>query len=85
MHPVRLAALAAYGVVVVWLLYRTWRGGDPWRAAAWAAFGLLLATGWLLPWYVIWVLPLAAIARDRTLGACVLALTAFQLVNRIPL
>jgi alpha-1,6-mannosyltransferase len=83
--PVRVAALAAFSALVAWLLYRCWRGADPWWAAAWAALGLLLATGWLLPWYLIWALPLAAIARDRTLGACVLALTAFQLVNRIPL
>ena len=45
----------------------TWRGGDWVRAAAWAALGLLLATAWLLPWYLIWPLPLAAISRDRPL------------------
>ncbi len=84
-EPVRLVALVAFVALVAWLLHRVWRGGDPWRATGWAAFGLLLATGWLLPWYVIWALPLAAIARDRALAASVLALTAFQLVNRVPL
>jgi alpha-1,6-mannosyltransferase len=83
--PVRLAAIGLYGLLVGWLLWRTYRGDDWLRAAGWAAFGLLLASGWLLPWYVIWVLPLAAIARDRALSGAVLTLTAFQLINRVPL
>ena len=47
--------------------------------------GLLLATSWLLPWYLIWLLPLAAISRDRPLILLTLALTAYQLGARIPL
>jgi glycosyl transferase family 87 len=83
--PVRITALVLYGALVVWLAAWAWRGGDWLRAAGWAAFGLLMATGWLLPWYLIWALPLAALARDRALAVAVLALTAFQLVNRVPL
>jgi alpha-1,6-mannosyltransferase len=82
---VRIAALALFGVAVAWLLVRTWRGADWIRAAAWAGFGLLLATSWLLPWYLLWPLPLAAVARDRLLAALLLALTAYQLGARIPL
>ena len=81
----RAVLLAAYALLVGWLLVWTARGGDWLRAAAWAAFGLLIATGWLLPWYLLWVLPLAAVARDRTLAGLVLALTAFQLINRVPM
>ena len=68
-----------------YLLFWTWRGGDWVRAAGWAGAGLLLATSWLLPWYLIWALPLAAISRDRALQLLVLAITAFQLGARIPL
>jgi alpha-1,6-mannosyltransferase len=82
---VRAAALALFGVAVVWLLVRTWRGFDWIRAAAWAGTGLLLATSWLLPWYLVWPLPLAAVARDRALAFVLLALTAYQLGARIPL
>ena len=57
--------------------------GDPWLIQA--GFGLLLATSWLLPWYLLWPLPLAAVARDRLLAALLLALTAYQLGARIPL
>ena len=41
------------------------RGGDWVRAAGWAAFGLLVASAYMAPWYLIWLLPLAAISRDR--------------------
>lgn len=82
---VRAAALALYGVLFVYLLFRTWRGTDWLRCAAWASFGLLLATAWLLPWYLIWALPLVALSRDRPLQLLTLALTAYQLPARMPL
>ncbi|HSS33817.1 MAG TPA: polyprenol phosphomannose-dependent alpha 1,6 mannosyltransferase MptB [Solirubrobacterales bacterium] len=84
-EPFRAVALAFYAAALAWLLIWTWRGGDWIRAAGWAAFGLLLATSWLLPWYLIWALPLAAISRDRLLQLLVLTLTAYQLGARIPL
>jgi alpha-1,6-mannosyltransferase len=82
---VRVAALVLFGIAVAWLLVWTWRGADWIRASAWAGTALLLATSWLLPWYLIWPLPLAAVARDRLLAAVLLALTAYQLGARIPL
>jgi hypothetical protein len=81
----RIAALVLYAGFAAWLLVWTRRGGDWLRAAGWAAFGLLVASGWLLPWYLIWALPFAALSRDRALTGMVLALTAFQLINRVPL
>ncbi len=82
---VRVAAPAIFGAALVWLLAWTWRGADWIRTAAWAGTGLLLATSWLLPWYLVWPLPLAAVARDRLLAFLLLALTAYQLGARIPL
>ncbi len=82
---VRAAALALYATLVAWLLAWTWRGNDWLRAAAWASLGLLLATAWLLPWYLIWALPLVALSRDRPLQLLTLALTADQLFARVPL
>jgi hypothetical protein len=81
----RLAAGVLFLAAIAGLLAWTWRGGDWVRASAWAALALLLATAWLLPWYLIWLLPLAAISRDRPLQALTLALTAYQLGARIPL
>jgi alpha-1,6-mannosyltransferase len=82
---VRLVALVLFLTLFLELMLWTWRGFDWVRAAGWAAAGLLLATAWLLPWYLVWLLPLAAIARDRSLQVLALALTAYQLGARIPL
>jgi hypothetical protein len=82
---VRFAAGALFLAALVYLLAWTWRGGDWVRAAAWTTLALLLATSWLLPWYLIWLLPLAAISRDRPLQLLTLTLTAYQLGARIPL
>ncbi len=82
---VRLAAAFLFAALVAYLLVWTWRGGDWVRASAWIGFTLLLATAWLLPWYLIWPLPLAAVSRDRFLQLLTLGLTAYQLGARIPL
>jgi hypothetical protein len=82
---VRTAFFALYAALVTYLLVWTYRGGDWLRATAWATTGLLLATSWLLPWYLLWPLPAAALSRDRPLQLLLLALTAYQLGARIPL
>jgi alpha-1,6-mannosyltransferase len=76
---------AAFGCVFLWLLWRTWRGMDPVRAAGWATLAILIASAWLVPWYVLWLLPLAALADDRRLMAASVALSAWMLVIAIPL
>ncbi len=84
-NTVRLGAALLFLAAIAYLLAWTWQGGDWIRASAWATLTLLLATAWLLPWYLIWLLPLAAISRDRPLQLLALALTAYQLGARIPL
>ena len=82
---VRTAAVVAFLALFGALLVGVWRGADWIRASAWATLGLLLATAWLLPWYLIWALPLTALSRDAKLQLLVLALTALQLAARVPL
>jgi alpha-1,6-mannosyltransferase len=82
---VRGGLLALYAILVGYLLAWTHRGGDWLRATAWAITGLLLATAWLLPWYLLWPLPTAALSRDRAVQLLLLGLTAYQLGARIPL
>jgi len=66
-------------------LWRTARGGD-WRSAAgWTTLALLLSTAWLLPWYVIWALPLAAVSNDRRLRAATLVFCAYAILIHLPL
>lgn len=66
-------------------LWRTARGGD-WRVGAgWATLALLVSTAWLLPWYAIWALPLAAVCRDRRLRAATLLFCAYAVLIHLPL
>ncbi|HMC51047.1 MAG TPA: polyprenol phosphomannose-dependent alpha 1,6 mannosyltransferase MptB [Solirubrobacterales bacterium] len=82
---VRATSLALYAALVIYLFLWTYRGGDWLRATAWATTGLLLATAWLLPWYLLWPLPATALSRDRAVRLLLLGLTAYQLGARIPL
>ena len=75
----------AFGCVFLWLLWRTWRGENPVRAAGWATFAILVASAWLVPWYALWLLPLAALAGDLTLMAASVALCGWMLVITVPL
>jgi alpha-1,6-mannosyltransferase len=72
------------GVLVV-ALWRTARGAD-WRVAAgWTTLALLICTAWLLPWYAIWPLPLAAVSGDRRLRTATLAFCAYAILIHLPL
>jgi hypothetical protein len=81
----RAAYGLAFGGVLVWLLLRTWRGASPLAAAGWATLAILVASAWLVPWYVLWLLPLAALAGDRRLVWASVALCAWMLPIAIPL
>lgn len=81
----RHAFVAAFIAVLAQALWRTARGGD-WRVAAgWATLALLASTAWLLPWYVIWVLPLAAVSGDRRLRGATLLFCAYAVLIHLPL
>jgi hypothetical protein len=54
-------------VIVLHLLWRTWRGYDWVAAAGWTLLAISVTSTWLLAWYLLWPLPLAVIARDRRL------------------
>jgi hypothetical protein len=65
-----------------WLV-RSARRGRPRRALATTL--LLCASPWLLPWYAVWVVPLAAIEDDAAAWILALALSAYLLPDRVPL
>lgn len=67
--------------VVAFLLFRVWRGADWLEATGWAMFALLMTTTWLLPWYLVWFLPFAALARGSAQRFAALGLTALLLVT----
>jgi hypothetical protein len=77
--------VAGFLAVLAGTLWRTARGGD-WRVCAgWATLALLASTAWLLPWYAIWLLPLAAVSGDRRLRAATLLFCAYAVLIHLPL
>jgi alpha-1,6-mannosyltransferase len=85
----RAVCVLLFGVVLALLLRTAWRRrGDVagWLApAGWATLALLLATAWLVPWYAIWLMPLAALGADRRLLVASIALCAYMMVIAMPL
>ena len=79
-------ALGVAGVAFVlgyaWLLREASRGRA--RLALAAAF-LLLATPYLAPWYVAWLVPLAAAEEDTVAHVLAVALCAYLLPQTVPI
>lgn len=83
---VRVAFAVVLLGVYLWLLHRAWRGRIHWiDAAGWATLATLVASAWLVPWYALWLLPLAAVAHDRRLLWASAALCAWMLPVAVPL
>lgn len=75
-------------VLAVWVLGAcalAWRKRDSITAAGWASVGLFLTLSWVLPWYVLWVLPLAALSRSRALRATAIGFGIFFMLVWAPL
>jgi hypothetical protein len=78
-----LLRVASVGVVIaVALLLR--RRGDWVSRAGWATMALIASLSWLMPWYAIWLLPLAVLGTSVRLRRTALALTVYVLLTFIP-
>jgi hypothetical protein len=61
-----------------------WRRRDAITASGWVTIALLVTLGWVLPWYVLWVLPLAALSRSRRLRTTALVLGVYFIIAWAP-
>lgn len=72
-------------VFLVWLavlVRRVWRGELDWiSGAGWATVALLVTASLLLPWYVGWLVPLAALSTDRRLLAATIVMTGIGMTT----
>jgi len=64
--------------------WMAWRRRESFTAAAWASVALLVTLSWVLPWYVLWVLPLAALSDSRRLRRVTLALGVYLIIAWAP-
>ncbi len=88
-HVIGYVLAAGFLIVTAWLLRRVWRGELDWiDAAGWATVAMLVTASSLLPWYVAWLMPFAALGRDRRLWRAAIVMTGviqgIQLLGYIP-
>lgn len=77
----RLANVALVAAVALLLRRRRdWLGG-----MGWATFALIASLAWLVPWYVIWLVPLAGLASSIRLRRATLVLTVYLVFAFVPL
>jgi hypothetical protein len=69
-------------VIVVHLLWRTWRGYDWVAASGWTLLAIAVTSTWLLAWYTLWSLPLAVVSRDRRLLFATLAVQGLFIAHQ---
>jgi hypothetical protein len=81
--PVDHALLkAGLVIIVVHLLWRTWRGYDWVAASGWALLAISVTSTWLLAWYILWPLPLAVVTRERRLLIATLAVQGLFILHQ---
>ncbi len=61
-----------------------YRRRDPITACGWASVALLLTLSWVLPWYVLWVLPLAALSTSRRLRTASIVVGIYLIIAWAP-
>ena len=81
---VRIAMAGALVIVMVLCCRLAWRSRDAITASGWASVALLLVLSWVLPWYVLWALPLAALSASSRLRGAVLVVGAYLIVAWAP-
>ena len=82
-HDAAVALLAVLFVIAyAWLLWQAWGGRA--RLGLCACL-VLLATPWLIAWYAVWAVPLAAVEEDTAARLTALGLCAYLLRNAVPL
>ncbi len=83
-ESLRLVLSAVLAMSVLACCVYAWRRQESLRAAGWASVALLVTLSWVLPWYVLWVLPLAALSGSRRLRAATAVLGAYLILSWAP-
>ncbi len=78
------SAPAVAAIVALLMIARAWRGGDWITAAGWAFLALIASIASLAPWYLVWLLPLAALRSQPGAGAAALLATLISIAVHLP-
>ncbi len=81
---VRLVMEAGLVATVIAACWYAWKHHDAITPAGWANIVLIITLSWVLPWYVLWVLPLAALSASRRLRAAAVVLGIYLVITWSP-
>jgi hypothetical protein len=81
LHSLLSAVLALSILACCAMAYRRRESITP---SGWATVALLVTLGWVLPWYILWLLPLAALSHSRRLRTTALVLGAYLIIAWAP-
>jgi hypothetical protein len=70
--------------VVIVVAYEFFGRRDWLNGAGWSTLALIASLAWLVPWYIVWLLPLAALGTSVRLRRISIALTVFLLLAFVP-
>lgn len=80
-HLTGIALMIVFVLITLWLVRRVLDGELDWiDGAGWATVAVLATASSLLPWYVAWLMPLAALGTDRRLWRTSIALSGVMLL-----
>jgi hypothetical protein len=71
------------GVIAVCSLW-VWRTRRWLTACGWATFTLIVTLSWTLPWYIVWLLPFAALSRSRGVRSAAVLLGVYTYLAWMP-
>lgn len=80
----RVALTAVLVLVVLTVGVRAWRRGELIAMTGWATIALVVTLSWVLPWYALWMLPLAALGGSRRQRRVVLVVGAYLILAWVP-
>src|ERR1035441_2813006 len=78
-----LLKLANVALVLV-VAHQIYRRREWLSSAGWSTLALIFSLAWLVPWYVVWLLPLAALGTSVRLRRAAVGLTVFLAVAFAP-
>ncbi len=80
----RVGVTAVLVLVVLAVGVRAWRRGELIAMTGWATIALIVTLSWVLPWYALWMLPLAALGGSRRQRRVVLIVGAYLIFAWVP-
>jgi hypothetical protein len=74
----------ASAALVLFVAHQIYRRREWLTSAGWSTLALIMSLAWLVPWYVVWLLPLAVLGTSVRLRRATVALTVYLVIAFVP-